>query len=185
MPASVDQLLDLLDLDQVDDCVYQGRQPETALQRVFGGQVAGQALVAAARTADPARSVHSLHAYFLRPGDTRVPIHYDVERIRDGRSFSTRRVVGRQRDTAIFYMSASFQVHEDGLTHQDPMPQTVPPNDSPELGDVLARLTGRPREDWDREWAALEFRHAGDSRPGGALHDPAHPAVARTWLRSA
>ena len=184
MPASVDELLNLLDLDQVEDCVYQGRQPDTALQRVFGGQVAGQALMAAARTTQPGRDVHSLHAYFLRPGDTRVPIRYDVERTRDGHSFSTRRVVGRQHDRAIFYMSASFQVEEDGLTHQDPMPAVVPPDDCPQLGDVAARLTGRPRGEWDREWAALDVRHAGDSREGGTLRDPAHPALARVWLRA-
>ena len=184
MPASVKELLDLLELDELEDCIYQGRQPDTALQRVFGGQVAGQALMAAARTTGPDRSVHSLHAYFLRPGDTRVPIRYEVERTRDGRSFSTRRVVGRQHDRTIFYMSASFQVPEDGLTHQDPMPRVDPPGDCPELGDVAARLTGRPRGDWDREWAALDVRHAGDSREGGSLHDEAHPAVARVWLRA-
>jgi acyl-CoA thioesterase II len=185
MPQSVDELLALLDLETIEDCLFRGRQPDTALQRVFGGQVAAQALVAAARTTDPDRLVNSLHAYFLRPGDTRVPIVYDVERTRDGRSFSTRRVVARQHGKSIFYMSASFQLPEDGLDHQDPMPTVSGPADCPELGDVLAQLTGRPREEWDREWAALDLRFAGDSRPGGALHDDLHPALARVWLRAA
>jgi acyl-CoA thioesterase II len=185
VPQSIDELVSLLDLETIEDGLYRGRQPETALQRVFGGQVAGQSLVAAVRTVEPDREVHSLHAYFLRPGDTSVPIVYDVERTRDGRSFSSRRVVARQHGKLIFYMTASFQVPEAGLEHQDPMPDVAPPEECPELGDVLAGLTGRPREDWDREWAALDVRYAGDSRAGGALHDPDHPAVARVWLRAA
>jgi len=188
MPQSVDELLTLLDLEEVDDCVYRGRQPDTALQRVFGGQVAGQALVAASRTVEAGRLVHSLHAYFLRPGDTKVPIVYDVERTRDGRTFSTRRVVARQQGVdgpPMFYMSASFQTPEDGLEHQDPMPEVAPPEDCPELGDVLARLTKRPRDAWDREWAALDVRYAGDSRSEGEIDGEAHPAQSRVWLRAA
>jgi acyl-CoA thioesterase-2 len=184
VPSSIDELLTLLDLEPIDDCLFRGRQPETSLQRVFGGQVASQALVAAARTTDADRVVHSLHAYFLRPGDTRVPIVYDVERTRDGRAFSTRRVVARQHGRSIFYMSASFHRAEDGLDHQDPMPAVAAPEDCPELGDLLAGLTGRPRDEWDREWAALDVRYAGDSREGGALQDDAHPALARVWLKA-
>jgi acyl-CoA thioesterase-2 len=184
MPSSIDELLSLLDLEPIEECLFRGRQPETSLQRVFGGQVASQALVAAARTADVDRVVHSLHAYFLRPGDTKVPILYDVERTRDGRSFSTRRVVARQHGRPIFYMSASFQVPEEGLDHQDPMPPVASPLDCPEMGGLLADLTGRPRDDWDREWAALDVRYAGDSRPGGALQDDRHPALARVWLKA-
>ena len=187
MPQSVDELLALLDLEEVEDCVYRGRQPATALQRVFGGQVAGQALVAASRTVEPGRHVHSLHAYFLRPGDTRVPIVYDVERTRDGRTFSTRRVVARQQGAdgpPIFYMSASFQAPEEGLDHQDPMPAVAPPEDCPELGDVRARLTKRPRDEWDREWAALDVRYAGDTRAGGEIDRDVHPAQSRVWLRA-
>ena len=101
---------------------------------MFGGQVASQALVAAARTTEPDRLVHSLHAYFLRPGDTKVPILYDVERTRDGRSFSTRRVVARQHGRPIFYMSASLQVPEEGLDHQDPMPEVVGAGGVPRAG---------------------------------------------------
>jgi acyl-CoA thioesterase-2 len=184
MPQSIDALIALLDLETIEDNLFRGRQPDTALQRVFGGQVAGQALVAAARTVDADRMVHSLHAYFLRPGDTKVPIVYDVERMRDGRSFSTRRTVARQHGRPIFAMTTSFQVPETGLDHQDPMPEVVGPLECPELGDVLAGLTGRPRDDWDREWAALDVRYAGDSREGGTLHDDAHPALARVWLKA-
>ena len=109
MPQSTQELLEILDLETIEDGLYRGRQPDTALQRVFGGQVASQALVAAHRTVERGRSVHSLHAYFLRPGDPAVPIVYDAERTRDGRSFSTRRVVARQHGQTIFYLSASFQ----------------------------------------------------------------------------
>ncbi|MGH8970120.1 MAG: acyl-CoA thioesterase [Actinomycetes bacterium] len=184
MPQSIDELVALLDLETIEDGLYRGRQPDTSLQRVFGGQVAGQALVAAVRTVGADLVVHSMHAYFLRPGDTAVPIVYDVERTRDGRSFSTRRVVARQHGRPIFYTSASFQAPETGLEHQDPAPAAPRPQDCPELGDVLARISGRPRAEWDREWAALDVRYAGDSRKGGGLHDPAHPAMARVWLRA-
>jgi acyl-CoA thioesterase II len=184
VPQSIDELVALLDLETIEDGLYRGKQPHTALQRVFGGQVAGQALVAATRTVPAERAVHSLHAYFLRPGDTAVPIVYDVEQTRDGRSFSTRRVVARQHGRAIFYMSVSFQVPEPGLEHQDAMPAAPDPVDCPELGDLLATLSGRSRDEWDREWSALEVRYAGDSRSGGALHDPEHPAISRVWLRT-
>ena len=179
MPASTDELVALLDLEQLAADRFRGRQPDTSLQRVFGGQVASQGLVAAARTVDPARPVHSLHAYFLRPGDTSIPIVYAVERLREGRSFSTRRVTATQGERTIFYLSASFQADEHGLEHQDPMPDLAGPDECPELGDVLAKVSGRPRDFWDREWAALDVRYAGtetaeDSRP-----------VSRVWLRAA
>jgi acyl-CoA thioesterase-2 len=185
MPQSIDELVALLDLETLEDGLYRGKQPKTSLQRVFGGQVAGQALAATIRTVDAGRRVHSLHAYFLRPGDPSVPILYDVETTRDGRSFSTRRVVARQHGRSIFYMATSHQVPEAGLEHQDVMPEVTAPEDCPELGDVLEAATKRPREAWDREWASLDVRYAGDSREGGGLSDPDHPAVARVWLRAA
>src|SRR5215218_2924287 len=106
--AALDAVVRLLDLEAIEVNIFRGVSPAESMQRVFGGQVAGQALVAAARTVDAARTVHSLHAYFLRPGDPKVPILYEVDRIRDGRSFTTRRVVGIQHGRAIFNLQASF-----------------------------------------------------------------------------
>jgi acyl-CoA thioesterase-2 len=188
VPRSLDELVDLLDLETIEDNLFRGRQPETSLQRVFGGQVAGQALMAASRTMDPDRHVHSLHAYFLRPGDTKVPIVYDVERLRDGGSFSTRRVVARQHGRTIFFMSASYHTPEPGFDHQDAAPADVPkPEDCPTLARVMERATGRSSDAWAAEWAALDVRYVGDSLRGGdeSLRDPAHPARARVWIRAA
>ena len=128
--AAVDELIELLDLEDIEVNVFRGVSPQVEAQRVFGGQVAGQALVAAARTVEKDRSVHSLHAYFLRPGDPTVPILYEVDRLRDGRSFTTRRVVAIQHGRPIFNLSASFHVHEQGLDHQIPMDPDVVPADS-------------------------------------------------------
>lgn len=122
----------------------------------------GQALAAASRTVGPERIVHSLHGYFLRPGDTSVPIVYRPELIRDGRSFSSRRVVASQNGKTIFYMSASYQVPEPGLDHSDPMPtDLVPPDEAPTLASVFEAASGRKAEDWNKEWAALDVRLAG------------------------
>ena len=124
--AAVDDLIELLDLEAIEVNIFRGVSPKVDRQRVFGGQVAGQALVAAARTVD-GPMVHSLHAYFLRPGDPTVPILYEVDRLRDGRSFTTRRVVAIQHGKAIFNLQASFHDNEaDALDHQDPMPGGVP-----------------------------------------------------------
>lgn len=125
-PTPVDALLDLLDLEAIEVNIFRGRSPQESWQRVFGGQVIGQALVAATRTVEK-RAVHSLHAYFIRPGDPKVPILYEVERPRDGRSFTTRRVVAIQHGRPIFNMSASFHVAEGGLDHQIPMPDIPGP----------------------------------------------------------
>src|SRR3982074_1097144 len=118
---AVDELCELLDLEAIEVNIFRGVSPKEDRQRVFGGQVAGQALVAAGRTVERG-NVHSLHAYFLRPGDTSVPILYEVDRIRDGRSFPTRRVVAIQHGRAIFNLSASFHIDEEGVDHQLPMP---------------------------------------------------------------
>jgi acyl-CoA thioesterase II len=150
---------------------------------VFGGQVAAQALVAGARTVEDPLTVHSLHSYFLRAGDTAVPIVYDVERIRDGRSFSTRRIVARQHGRAIYYMTASFQLPEDGLEHQDVMPAVTAPEDSRDMREMFRRATPDNAEEWLREWAALELRYVGDSRPGGAISNGERPAQSRLWIR--
>ena len=182
MPRSVEELIALLDLEAVEDNLFRGRQPDTALQRVFGGQVAAHALVAAARTVERRYVVHSMHSYFLRPGDTSVPIVYDVTSVRDGRSFATRGVLARQHGRPIFQMSANFQVPEDGLDHQDVMPDAPPPEECQDLIEVGGRAGG-DSEAWEREWAALQVRYVGDSRPGGPLDDPAVPARARLWIR--
>ena len=116
----------MLDLEQTGEMTFRGMSPPVGPQRVYGGQVAGQALVAAGRTVDPARTVHSLHGYFVRPGDPAEPIEYQVENIRDGRSFSVRRSVALQHGKPIFFMSASFQRQEEGLDHQAPVPLDMP-----------------------------------------------------------
>lgn len=124
----LDTLLDQLDLETIETNLFRGFTTIPGPPRVFGGQVIGQALIAATRTVED-RPCHSLHGYFLRPGDPSVPIIYDVDRIRDGRSFTTRRVVAIQRGEAIFAMSASFQVAEAGLSHQIDMPDVPGPED--------------------------------------------------------
>lgn len=187
MPRSTAELVELFDIEPIDDNLFRGRQPDTSLQRVFGGQVAAQALIAAARTTS-GMSVHSLHSYFLRPGDTAVPIVYDVESLRDGRSFATRRVLARQHGRPIYAMTANFQVAEEGLEHHDPMPAVRPP----EEGFTLAQLSARGGGDeslamaqWEAEWAALDVRYLGNSNVGG-VSDPAddRPARAQVWVRA-
>ena len=130
MSAAMQELLSILDLEKLEHNLYRGRSPKLDWQRVFGGQTIAQALVAAQRTVNPDRHVHSLHGYFMRPGDTKVPIIYEVDRIRDGGSFTTRRVVAIQHGHAIFSLEASFQVEEQGLEHQVPMPLNVPAPDT-------------------------------------------------------
>jgi acyl-CoA thioesterase-2 len=150
---ALDALVALLDLEQLDLNLFRGFSPETTSStRVFGGQVAGQALVAAGRTVPDDRDVHSLHAYFIRPGDPSIPIIYDTERVRDGRSFTTRRVLAVQRGEAIFSLSASFQKHQHGLEHSEPAPKGVPdPDDLPtmvelaEQGKISAWMVAEPR----------------------------------------
>ena len=126
----IDSVLEHLNLEQIETNLFRGVSEDMGLPRVFGGQVIGQALVAALRTVEE-RPCHSLHGYFLRPGDPGLPIIYEVDRIRDGRSFTTRRVVAIQKGEAIFSMSSSFQVFEHGLSHQVPMPDVPGPDDLP------------------------------------------------------
>jgi acyl-CoA thioesterase-2 len=183
LPQSADELVALLDLETIDVNLFRGIQPDTMLQRVFGGQVAAQSLVAAARTVDLPLSSHSLHSYFLRPGDVSVPIVYDVERMRDGRSFSTRRVVARQHGRPIYFMTVSFQVPEDGFEHQDAMPEVPSPGDARDIGDVFRARSPEAADRWQTEWAALDVRVVGDSREGGLAPDDGHPARSRLWLR--
>jgi acyl-CoA thioesterase II len=139
---ALDKLLELLDLEQIEVNIFRGRSPEERVQRVFGGQVAGQALVAAGRTVPPDRPVHSLHAYFIRPGDPAVPLVYLVDRVRDGRSFTTRRVSAVQHGETIFTLSASFHQAEPGPAHQSAMPQVPPPEEITPTVQRLEKLFG-------------------------------------------
>jgi acyl-CoA thioesterase-2 len=141
---ALDQLLDLLDLERVEVNIFRGRSPDETVQRVFGGQVAGQALVAAGRTVAADRPVNSLHAYFIRPGDPAVPLVYTVDRVRDGHSFSIRRVTAVQHGKAIFVMSASFHRPEPGVEHEDPMPQVPPPEEVRRSIDRVEEVLGAP-----------------------------------------
>ena len=131
MGSALDDLLDLLELESLEVNLFRGLSPDEDRQRVFGGQVAAQALVAAGRTVEPDRPVHSLHAYFLRPGDPTIPIVYEVDRIRDGHSFTTRRVVAIQHGRAIFNLQTSFQVVEGGPDHSFEMPDVPDPDELP------------------------------------------------------
>ena len=146
MSDIVEALIDLLDLEPIEVNLVRGQSPADSWQRVFGGQVIGQALVAAQRTVEPDRRCHSLHAYFIRPGDPRVPIVYEVDRARDGRSFTTRRVVAIQHGRQIFNMAASFQVEEGGFDHQFPMPDIPGPEDLPTELDLRAKVLDRVPE---------------------------------------
>ncbi len=180
--AAVDQLLELLDLRPLAADEFEGDSPKVGPQRVFGGQVAGQALVAAGRTVEASRYVHSLHGYFVRPGDPTVPIRYHVENIRDGRSFSVRRSVAYQHDLPIFFMSASFHRAEEGLDHHAPPPPGIPsPEDLPTMGDRLARYPERLGM-WARIPRPIDVRYVGEPgwvRPGDRPADEHQ----RVWMR--
>jgi acyl-CoA thioesterase-2 len=139
---ALDQLLSLLDLEQLEVNIFRGMSPDETVQSVFGGQVAGQALVAAGRTVPDDRPVHSLHAYFIRPGDPSVPLIYTVERVRDGRSFTTRRVLAVQHGKPIFALSASFHYPEPGLEHSAPMPDVPEPEQLRSNTERLAEVAG-------------------------------------------
>jgi acyl-CoA thioesterase-2 len=139
MSQALANLLAVLDLEKIEENLFRGRTHEVHWQRVFGGQVIGQALVAASRTVEN-RQPHSMHAYFLLEGDPSIPIIYEVERIRDGGSFSTRRVVAIQHGRAIFFTSVSFQVAEEGFEHQFPMPDVPMPEDLPGEADLIEKF---------------------------------------------
>ena len=139
MTSAVQDLLAILDLEVLEQNLFRGRSPQVGWQRVFGGQVIGQALVAASRTVE-GRAPHALHGYFLLPGDPKVPIIYDVERIRDGRSFTTRRVKAIQHGQPIFTLSASFHIDEPGLSHQMAMPDVPKPDQLPSESEIRERV---------------------------------------------
>ncbi|HEX4410374.1 MAG TPA: acyl-CoA thioesterase II [Xanthobacteraceae bacterium] len=181
MANAVKQLVDLLDLETLELNLFRGRSPQSSWQRVFGGQVIGQALVAACRTVDDvaARPPHSLHAYFLIGGDPKVPIIYEVDRIRDGKSFCTRRVVAIQHGHAIFSLTVSFQFQEEGLSHQYPMPDVPKPDTLPDETQmrehVWPRMPEPVRRYYERErpieLRPVEFnRYLGEPLKDGRFH---------------
>ena len=181
MTAALDDLVKLLDLEPIEVNIFRGLSPDESRQRVFGGQVAGQALVAAARTVADARQVHSLHGYFLRPGDPAVPILYEVDRIRDGRSFTTRRVVGIQHGRAIFNLQASFHVQESGLDHQLPMPDGPDPESLPDFKSRLERYRDMLGE-WYERPRPIDTRYV-EGDPIGRRHRAPQPRQ-RVWMRA-
>jgi acyl-CoA thioesterase-2 len=186
MAFALQELLEILDLETLEVNLFRGRSPQSRWQRVYGGQVIGQALVAACRTVDDVavRPPHSLHAYFLLGGDPKVPIIYDVDRIRDGRSFTTRRVVAIQHGHAIFTMAVSFHVAEEGLSHQIAMPDVPKPEQLPSEAEMKERvwpLMPEPvRRYYERE-RPIELRpvelgrYLGEKSEGGRFH---------VWIRA-
>lgn len=178
-------LLAVLDLEQIEDNLFRGARGSEGWQRVYGGQVLGQALMAALRTVDPARSVHSLHGDFLLAGDPSLPIVYDVERTRDGGSFTTRRVKAIQHGAAIFTMSASFHKLEEGLEHQSAMPEVPAPESLPNPKDLIAglidKLPAAMRSYWERD-RPIDMRVVDISR---YLEREKKVPVQQIWFRAA
>jgi acyl-CoA thioesterase-2 len=184
MPAPIDDLLDLLALEPLEVNIYRGRNRDLGTGRVFGGQVFAQALVAARRTVEGAREAHSVHGYFILPGDLAAPIVYFVDRLRDGNSFTTRRVTAIQHGQAIFNLSASFHVAEPGLEHQQAMPEVVPPESlAPEL-ELIREMADRIPESLrpvltqDRP---IDFRPVV---PGDPFRAEVRPASRHVWFRA-
>jgi acyl-CoA thioesterase-2 len=182
--SKLDGLLGRLDLERLDTDLFRGFSPHDGRPRIFGGLVAAQSLIAACRTVE-GRVAHSLHGYFLREGDTSEPILYHVDRIRDGRSFATRRVVGKQDGRAIFNMSVSFQQPEEGLEHQAPMPEAPPPAAVPSNAERLRAYRERsshPAMDFllslDRPIERREVDHVD------LLEPEPHTGIQRTWFRA-
>ncbi|MEV6652426.1 acyl-CoA thioesterase II [Streptomyces sp. NPDC051219] len=187
MNESLESLLDLLDLEQIEQDIFRGTSRPSLVPRVFGGQVAAQALVAAGRTVPEDRTAHSLHAYFLRPGDPGAPIVYTVDRIRDGRSFTTRRVVAVQHGHPIFHLSASFQTYEEGLDHQAAMPHAPDPESLPTAAEMLPRYRDIFSDPGvvDRmieARSAVDLRYV-DTPPWGSVGEPREPR-SQVWFRT-
>lgn len=185
MQPVLSELLALLRLERIEQNLFRGPSQDLGWGQVFGGQVLGQALSAAAQTVPEGRFAHSLHGYFLRVGDAKAPIVYTVDPIRDGRSFTTRRVVAVQHGKAIFNMAASFQVAEPGFDHQDTMPEGVPDPESLISESQLAqRLEGiLPRPLFERATAPrpIEIRPVDPSNP---LKPDQRPATHQVWFRA-
>jgi acyl-CoA thioesterase-2 len=186
MSHALRHLVSILDLERIDRTIFRGQNEDTERTRLFGGQVAAQALMAAGRTVDVERPPHSLHAYFLRGGDPAHPVVYTVDPIRDGGHFTTRRVVAQQNGKAIFSMAVSFHAREAGFEHAEPMPPDVPdPEALPTWKERAAQLGDRiPREfrAWLEREHAIEFRAAADE--GGLFGGGSSDGPLRLWLRA-
>ncbi|MEU9096483.1 acyl-CoA thioesterase II [Streptomyces sp. NPDC048361] len=187
MHQALESLLDLLDLERIEEDIFRGRSRSAVVPRVFGGQVAAQALVAAGRTVPAERLAHSLHAYFLRAGDPGAPIVYTVDRIRDGASFTTRRVVAIQHGQPIFHLSASFQRYEEGMEHQADMPVAPDPESLPTAAEMLPRYASAFHDPGvvDRlleARAAVDLRYV-DAPPWGTVGTPREPR-SQVWFRT-
>jgi len=181
--TEVSTLVNLLDLERIDTDIFRGQSSRTRWQRAFGGQVAGQALVAAGRTVEPERYVHSLHSYFIRPGDSDAPIVYEVERVRDGRSFATRRVTAIQHGQRIFALSASFQFQQDGIEHQLEMPDAPDPESLPALGERYERADEQSRKYFDDNPRPIDIRYVDDPPWQLPKHGPREGPF-RVWMRT-
>lgn len=184
MPQTVvAELIELLQLERIEENLFRGQSRDIGTKYVFGGQVLGQALSAAQRTVDPSRHVHSLHAYFLRAGDIEAPIVYDVDRARDGKSFSTRRVVAIQHGQTILNCSASFQHDEPGAEHQLSMPEVPPPEDleppQPVDPEQFSHLSAKLQR-WLARGGPFEFRHV---YPRDEIKVPKRPPFQHVWFR--
>jgi acyl-CoA thioesterase-2 len=177
------KVLDLLDLEQIELDIFRGRSPSDRRQRVFGGQVAGQALVAASRTVPDGRPVHSLHAYFIRPGDPAVPIVFTVDRVRDGRSFTTRRVSAIQHGKIIFTLSASFHHGEPGPEHETAMPPAPPPESLPGQAERMEKLFGAEAAQFVRT-NPIDLRFAGPSSYEAQRDPSLRTDRSLVWLRA-
>jgi acyl-CoA thioesterase II len=184
MSKALEAVVELLDLEQIEVNIFRGRSPEgERRQRIFGGQVAGQALVAAGRTVPADRPVHSLHAYFIRPGDPTVPLVYLVDQVRDGRSFTTRRVSAIQHGKTIFTLSASFHREEPGVTHATSMPDVPPPESIAPTSVRMEKLFGPGIHDFYHQ-NPIDIRHVGPLT-FEAVTDPAlRTASNLVWLRA-
>jgi acyl-CoA thioesterase-2 len=181
--SPIEQLVALLDLETIEENIFRGMSPKDRFQRVFGGQALGQALVAASRTVE-GRICHSLHAYFLLPGDPKIPILYEVDRSRDGSSFSSRRVVAIQHGRPIFHMAASFQIREPGLEHQIDPPDVPPPEGLPNEEEfrrrVADRIPAKYREHFLRK-RPIEIRPVdGEAMFSGGRRSPQYAV----WMRA-
>lgn len=184
MSQSVKTLLETLDLERLEINLFRGRSPKVGWQRVFGGQVIGQALVAAQRTVDAERQVHSLHGYFMRPGDPEHPIIYEVDRIRDGGSFTTRRVVAIQHGHAIFSMSVSFQIIEKGLEHSFEMPDVPHPDQLASEKELAEQFIDHAPESVRKYW---QRERPIELRPTDLTHfisGKKLPPMQNVWFRA-